>query len=321
MRTTHLPIIALSFVLLSACGGGASDTFHALSTSTTSLVLAASGTTRVITVNNEGPLPAKNLRFSSTDLPTGTWVRSTCPADLLPLRSCVLIVTPGSVPSATPGDLAPGSGSVELAADNTTKVQVKLSVITHGSVYQGGYVFAIDDTTPIANGVGGKVLDLLETGPSRWYHFRSAVAGINEDSTAGPDSCDGALDGRCNTQRIMARYRTDARDFAAALCVDSRNGGFADWYLPATCETGYHPAVSGSGVCGSQAAPRLPDNVKSRLFDKGLGGLTGYWTSTQASATPLDNAYIALFTPDIANLVAIKQLASFASRCARHLTP
>lgn len=205
MRTLHHTLTAaLSLTLLACGGGGEADTSTVLGTSTTALTVATSGTARMISVTNKGLFPTRDLRFCATDLPAGTEVRSTCTASLLPGASCLLVVTPGPNPSALPGDPAPLSALIEMAGENTNTLRVQLNVIAYASVYQGGFVFALDDTTPLTRSVGGKVLTTADLiGGSYWSPTLVAISGINDNSVAGADSCDGALDGRCNTQRIL----------------------------------------------------------------------------------------------------------------------
>ena len=105
-------------------------------------------------------------------------------------------------------------------------------MLGHGSVHQGGYVFALDDTPPLTESVGGKVLATAESAPMHWSPTATPVPGIYIDSTVAEGGCEGAIDGQCNTRRILAQYPTDSRDFAAAACEDSRHGGYAGWYLP-----------------------------------------------------------------------------------------
>jgi hypothetical protein len=319
----RLAAVALSTSLLAACGGGDGAPPALLVASTPALALAASGTTRLITVTNQGPDTTVALQARATGLPAGSALRSACPAALQRGESCLLLVTPGDAPSSSPGDLAPVPAQLTVGGANTNALNVAVSVLTHGNVHQGGYVFALDDRTPITGGVGGKVLAPLDTNAALWSPSLTAIAGISEDSTAGPDSCDGAVDGRCNTRRILAHYTAGPRDFAAALCADSRQGGFDDWYLPALCEMGYNPEGAVNGVCGTQAAPRLPDNATSRLFDQGPIGdfRLFYWSSSQSSLAPANEAHVALFGLGRPTTALNKQAGTLPSRCARAIIP
>ena len=322
-----LPPLMLAAALtaaLMACGGGeGSSSESQLTSSVSSLALAASGTARLITITNRGPLAARALLAEATGLPSGSSLRSTCPAALQPGATCVLLVTPGSTPSATPGDLAPTVGKVTVSAANAKPLAVDVAVVTYGSVYQGGYVFDLNDNTPLSASIDGKVLDTIDFGIEYWSPSLTAITGINENSTPGSNSCDGAVDGRCNTARIMAQYSTGVRNFPAAMCADSTNGGHADWYLPALCEMVYNKEDVVGGVCGTPAAPRLFGNVLSRLYDQRIYAdlFIFYWTSTQSSASPANDVQLALIEGDGPGTIAGKGTARLPTRCARHLTP
>jgi hypothetical protein len=314
---------ALSTSLLTACGGGDSGPPALLVTSAPTLALAASGTARLITVTNRGPEATQALQASATGLPSGSSMRSTCPTQLMPGASCLLLVTPGTFPSSTPGDLAPAPVPLTVSGANTNALTVSVSVLTHGNVHQGGYVFGLDDRTPVTGSVGGKVLATRDEAGAIWSPSNTAVAGVNDGSAAAQGGCDGALDGRCNTDRILAQYTAGPRNFAAARCADSRQGGFDDWYLPAVCELGYDPEGTLVGLCGTRAAPRLPDNATSRLYDQGpIGGFAlGYWSSTQSSLDPTNDAHFMPFGLGRPNTVLRKQAGTLPSKCARAITP
>jgi hypothetical protein len=285
------------------------------------LALAASGTARLITVTNLGPQAADALQANAVGLPTGSGLRSSCPTRLEPGAFCLLLITPGALPTAAPGDPAPMPATVTVTGANTNALAVGVSVLVHGSVHQGGHVFALDDTSPFTGSVAGKLLATVEVGNVNWSPSLTAVAGVNDDSTAARGGCDGAIDGRCNTARILAQYPTDSRNFAAAACADSRHGGFDDWYLPAVCELSYSADVG--GLCGTQAAPRLPDNVRSKLYDAGpIGSFDlAYWSSTQSSQSPADHAHMAVFGLGVLTSAMGKHVGTPPSRCARAITP
>ena len=318
----QLAAAALSIPLLTACGGGHGGPPAELSATTSHMVLAAAGTARMITVTNQGPDHTEALQARATGLPTGSRLRSTCPPQLNPGSSCLVLITPGDRPSAAPGDPQPVPGTVTIGGSNTNALDVRISVLTYGSVHQGGHVFALDDSVPLTDSVGGKVLATVDAPGAHWGPVTTAVPGIQGDSTAAQGACDGAVDGRCNTRRILAQHPSGGRDFAAAHCADSRHAGHADWYLPAVCELSYDDGVSHL-LCGTQAAPRVPDNVRSRLHDTGLNGLFNfvYWSSTQSAANPAGDAHLAVFGRTFFTSAMGKQTAMSPSKCARAITP
>lgn len=320
-RPLHLAAVVLSTSLLAACGGGDGGPPAKLITPASTLALATSGTARLITVTNQGPQPTEALRASAAGLPAGSWLRSTCPTDLEPGASCLLLVTPGALPSAAPGDLAPVPATVTVTGANTNAIDVSVSVLAYGSVHQGGYVFALDDSAPITESAGGKVLATVELTPAHWSPTLTPVPGINIDSTSAQGDCDATVDGRCNTSRILAQYPTHSRDFAAAVCADSQLGGHGGWYLPAMCEMTYDNGVT-STLCGTQAAPRVPDNARSRLHDNGLASIFNfvYWTSTQDALNGSTFAW-AVFGRTFFTGNVEKSTSSVPLKCARAITP
>ena len=93
-----LATLALTTGLLSACGGTDDGPPALLTASAPTLALAVSGTARMITLTNLGPEPTEALQASATGLPTDSWMRSTCPTQLMPGASCLVLVTPGALP-------------------------------------------------------------------------------------------------------------------------------------------------------------------------------------------------------------------------------
>lgn len=322
-----LPPLLLAATLtaaLIACGGGEGSMLESsLTSSVSSLTLAASGTARLITITNQGPLATRALQTEATGLPSGSSLRSTCPAVLQPGAMCVLLVTPGNTPSATPGDRTPVAATVTVNAANALSLTVPVAVLSYGSVHQGGYVFAINDDTPLGTSIAGKVLATQDTDRVYWSPTAIAIPGISDDSVAGLGSCDGAVDGRCNTKRIVAQYPSSDRNYPAALCEDSTHDGYTDWYMPALCELAYDNDAVIQGICGTRAAPRLPDNAKSRLADSGPLYFfdIAYWSSTQSAANRLRDAQMALYDVNRTTLAREKQEGLLASKCARYITP
>lgn len=331
-----LTIATLSASLLFGCGGGgstnadgsSSDAFDAppalLVASTPALALATSGTARFLKVTNAGVVTAELLELRVTGLPSGSTAHSSCPVELPPDTSCLVLIRPGSRPSAEPANLTPVPAKLTLRGSNTNVLDVNVSVITYGSFHQGGFVFALDDKTAITGGVSGKVVATADTSPAaNWSPTATEVAGVSDNSLAGANSCNGAVEGRCNTSRILAHFPSGERNFAAAQCADLRGGGFADWYLPALCEMGYTTTGPGNGICGTKATPLLPDNVRSRLFDTdGLFHFSNhYWTSTQASLNPETDAHRAMFRLEQPTSEGAKLSVLLPARCARAFAP
>ncbi|MDR3442318.1 MAG: hypothetical protein P4L65_04815 [Legionella sp.] len=273
-----------------------------LSVNNTGLNAALTGKPRQITLTNIGQSPAQNVTYQlSSSLPVGTTITPAYCGTILPTGKCILTITPSALPTAAPGDLNPTAISLQAAGSNTNTVTSTLAILTYGSVYQSGYVFAINDTTPNTGSIAGKVVALQNQSNSiYWGPEVITVEGIGEQSTAGPNSCKGNADGACNTLRIINRLTNTnppalpLNTYAAGLCK-AKIGNYSDWYLPAICEMGYDTSNTGS-LCGTQAAPLL-QNMKSNLVDNNnIGALTGFfWSSTELTVDPAPFAWFEAF--------------------------
>jgi environmental stress-induced protein Ves len=314
---------------------------------------ALTGTPRQVIVSNTGTIAATDVSITFPTFPSGTTASTTCGSVLLPGSSCAVTITPGPEPSSSCNTgTAPTSGTLTVGASDANSSQAGVTVLGYGCLYQGGYVFAVDDTTPDTGSIGGKVLASVDqSGGVVWASDGSggasqiAVLGIDELSTSSVPSptsppypvgtpaylaCNGASDGACNTSGILSYYNfnrtaggsapTPLTDYAAGLCAATISG-YSDWYLPAICELGYDNNSSGSG-CGAAGASRL-QNGQAHLVDTGIVGLGGnYWTSTEYSGIPDQAAWLQNFAAAGASsqFITGKPYAA-AVRCARALTP
>lgn len=316
---------------LSACGGGGNASEAALSVSVSELALAArqpaalpsaiAGTPRVLTVTNTSTqVTAQDVALDpAVALPAGTTVAGDC-GTLAPLESCSFTVTPGMAATAAPVALP-------IRGRNTNTVTPTVQVLTYGSVYQGGYVFALDDTTPDTGSVGGKVMARREEAAyPAWSTNTDAMTSVDELSVA---PCVGASDGACNTATVVKHYealRDSPLAYAAGRCSAFSDEGYDDWYLPSVCEMGVNDNGSASG-CGSRAAPRQ-QNIFLNLVNKGYAAamvLNVYWTSTASSTAPAGqaHAWVQQYTlgGDSNQLRFDRVGASILVRCARAITP
>lgn len=339
-------------LLLTACNdesNPAAPGATTLTTSVSSLALAVTGAARTISITNTGTTTAISIAYAiSPALPTGTTISSTC-GDLAPAATCVLTVTPGATPSAAPDDTSPVPVVVTIAGTNTNTLNPSINILGFGSVYQSGYVFAIDDTTPGTGSISGKIAALMDqaapfpsgiiwsSDSSGTVNF-SSIYGIDETSTSsspspssaqvsGQAACNGAQDGACNTQNNIVYYSPPTTSpavnlsyYAAGLCA-STIGGYSDWHLPAICEMGYDATSSGTG-CGTSVSPVM-QNMQSNLVENGnIGGLSGnYWSSTEWSAGPTTLAWMQSFAGGGGSLqISGNKSTQSGVRCARVIT-
>lgn len=285
----------------------------ALSVNDTGTNAALTGNPRNIVITNTSTENAENVVYLlSSSLPNGTTIGTTigttsCGTITANGGTCTLTVTPGQTATSSPLTL-------NVFGDNTNLLSTQLDILAYGSIYQSGYVFAIDDTPAATSSVLGKVAALedqakfwpfglvwLSNGDTHCnlattyanctdYHVFS---GINENSTTtGGDACNGNSDGACNTNVIVsyADGQGVSRELYAAGLCKAEIGGYSDWYLPAICEMGfYQPAPNTQNIdsgCGQPPALPLMQNMLSNLFDMRQGHLLGVtWSSTQFSGS------------------------------------
>lgn len=264
---------------------------------------AVSSKSRTITITNTGAQTANNVQYSiSPALPAGTVVTPASCGNIAPGGNCVLTVIPGTTPSAS-ANQAPTPSVMSVQGSNTPTVTSNITLLTYGNIYQGGFVFAIDDNTLINTSVGGKVVSQLDqsTGLPWSQSDSSVVPGIQQTSTpstpvpalpASPPAppyagCLGSFDGNCDTSNILLFLINSVvppLNYAAGICTTTISG-FSDWYLPAICEWGY-----GRGLCGGTPANAQTQNVASNIYDRyyaTLGNFANlidvpnrYWSST-----------------------------------------
>ncbi len=150
---------------------------------------------------------------------------------------------------------------ISIVGTNTNTLTTSVNVVSYGSVYQGGYVFDVDDTTINTGSIGGKVAALLDAAVfAPW----SPVAGVTNAISL--------TNGAANTATIIGIYGSPFSTYAAGVCT-AANSGFTDWYLPAACEMGLDASCSIS-----------MQNMQSSLVDNPVAGgpLNLYWTSGEA---------------------------------------
>lgn len=239
-----------------------------------------------ITVLNISSIPASNVRVS---LPT-TWTSvtsTTCP--VIPANgSCTITLTSNSSIPFAP------RGGILVTGDNVASPP---SIALAFSI-EGYLVFSVKNSTSYV------VSDSEPAFPSSWSSDKVNVPGVTETSTSPPDNCNGATDGYCNTSEITS---FDPMSLAAGYCFFELFPS-ATWYLPSICELG----TSGSAGC--------PANTSSIYTLYSLGFLTGvsgqYWSSTESSANPTNNAWFLNFTNQGAQGISDK-FTSLKVRCAR----
>jgi hypothetical protein len=290
----------------------------ALSLTQTSVALAAKGVARTITIQSSGN--AINVSYIvSSALPEGTTITPATCGDITNGQTCVLTVTPGEHPSSAAGEMANPS-VIKVQGLNTNEVDFKVSVVTLGNIFQQGYIFALDDTTPVTGNVGGSIASLSDSHNGiQWYN--------GEDITTGANS---VTDGIANT--IAINNAQGQGNYAASYCanyqIDSaghtpcqnENVCYKNWYLPAICEMGPDTNLSGCVL----ETPNMFEN----LIKQGIGGFSttdNYWSSTEFPTNPNAFAWYQFFgvgqgAETSFHAAANKYLNLFDVRCARAMT-
>ncbi|ASQ45388.1 DUF1566 domain-containing protein [Legionella clemsonensis] len=284
---------------------------------------ALTGNPRIIRIENTGSMPASNVQVSTSGFPTGTLITSnTCMGTLNAGATCDITITPGSTASpdsnANACTTSPGTEPVPtvvtVSADNAFSTNINVLVLGYGCIYQGGFLFSIDDSTSNTGSISGKVAAMSDQSAGVQWGPNVEVGGINQTSMPGPNSCDGKNDGACNTSRIIAAGLTPP--VAAQLCVDLSDGGFNDWYMPAICELGRFIGLGDDAGCGT-----TNPNLYTTLFTSNLGGFTNevYWSSTEVSGDADTTAWIQDFNDDVQGSGG--KSINFRLRCVRAFTP
>lgn len=354
---------------VSPTGGGGTA---ALSVSITDLALSISGLTlngqssgqeRTITISNTGDATATELDIDYPNWPALTTASSDCGATLAVGATCTITVTPSTTPTSNCSavGIAPTPGVITVSATGAIPVTSNVVVLNYGCIYQGGYLFAMTETADAAESIGGTVVTQEDQAP-RYpdgvvWSSNSAdtggvfdiIYGISETSTTGAPNpstngvtgqvaCNGATDGSCNSDNIIAYYSPPTTDpvitssyYAAGRCTATISG-YSDWYLPAICNMG--PASNGSGCTpGTQnivnqlgslvGTPSLPFPPSSSCI-YGANCLAGYYSSsTESSADPQYLAWEQYFDSVGSSSIQGVYLKSDKAgvRCVRVLTP
>jgi hypothetical protein len=305
---------------------------------------ALTGTPRTITVTNSGLQAATGLTITPpTWTAVGTTYSTTCGSTLgASGGTCTITITPGfTATSSCNTGITPTPDIITVSASNASSLSLNILVLSYGCIYQGGYIFAVDDATPTSGSIGGTVLQTSDATSSSGIIWDSSAgcttSPFNSCYTTNADSqSDGTNLAGGNTNIIYNVLTTTNAEtptsYAAGLCTGTFSG-YSDWYLPAICEMGFYG--SGSGInCGTPSAPTL-QNIQSNLIDFGgtdIAGLTtggtttshgNYWSSTESSSSPNSYAWFQSFDfgASSSQNPTGKGINPFGVRCSRALTP
>jgi len=232
---------------------------------------------------------------------------------------CRLQITPGSTPSSNGLELcstgvAPDFSSLFIYDSFGAIITIiKIYVLDYGCLYQGGYIFSIDDNTNLLSSIGGKVVSATAVNTSSTWASPAygVVWSINDTSTATSPSpneeststyttpylsnqlnCDAVNDGLCATYNIgIYAQANPSNTFAATSCQTPQDsnatactggdGCYTDWYLPSICD------LAPFSNTGSQTCFSLTENIYTQLATKvpSLIPTSIGWSSTSYSSS------------------------------------
>ncbi|MBN9227048.1 beta strand repeat-containing protein [Legionella steelei] len=320
-------VVNPSTLALSGLGGGAPRT---ITVTNTNLVPTTIGSI-------SGPTPA--LPGSGSGAASIT--SNNCLTTLLPGASCTVTVDPGSAANTSANcTTGPTPSVLTFTPDIGSSVDANILILGYGCIYQSGYLFSIDDTTPTTASIGGIVAALSDqVSPSTGIYWSpggidTPIWGIGDrsiPSTAfypspnatspypailvlGQANCDGPDDGFCNSSNMLTSFST-GNTYSAGICQGISDGGYLDWHLPAMCELGPFNPYSPSSLCTPGST-----NMLDELFLQGIGGLVNngtYWSSTEASDVAIFSWNRQFGSPSSQQLNG--KNFTFGIRCARNL--
>ncbi len=123
---------------------------------------ALTGTPRVITIYNSGTTTANNVACPTSGSASITSIVCAGCGTILAGQSCQITITPSGTASATAYDTNPTPITLSISGTNTNTLTPTINILTYGSVYQGGFVYEINDTTPNTGSIGGAVASLVD---------------------------------------------------------------------------------------------------------------------------------------------------------------
>ncbi|MDI9817607.1 MULTISPECIES: DUF1566 domain-containing protein [unclassified Legionella] len=238
------------------------------------------GNPRIIRIENTGSIPANNVQVNTSGFPAGTSITNDgCTGTLNAGATCDITITPGGTASpdnsanactSSPGT-EPVPTTVTVSADNAPSTNINVLLLGYGCIYQGGFLFSVDDTTSNTGSIGGKVAALTdEPGSYQW----STIT----DNTAA----DSITDGLANTNSLA---NPPGQYPAAQACLNKNDQGFTDWFMPAICELGRFIGFGQNAGCGN-----TNPNLYTTLHTNNLGGFANleYSSSSEVSGDPID---------------------------------
>lgn len=314
---------------------------------------ALTGQARQITITNTGALPATNVVVNTSALPSDTLVSPSNCGTIAPSGSCVITVTPGAIASSNASSTLCTSGveplgEITVSGDNGLSTSIDTYVLGYGCIYQGGFVYSVDDTTPIAGSIGGKVAAVSDTYPGQpspgvglpnWGGMGTNIGialyethpqGANDGSTNSAAIID-ALTVNFSSPPYNGGAPVPLSDYAAGLCstvsVDASGASpctapticYTNWYLPAICELAPLGASCTAGSTNIEQQLVQNPSIPTPFITLALVTTGYYWSSTENSGGGAVFSWIERFS-DGSRIVTTK-FSQAGVRCSRALNP
>jgi hypothetical protein len=318
------------------------------------------GTPREVVINNPSTIDATDLNIAYPAWPLGTTAMSTCGATLPAGGSCTITITPGAFPTSDCDmGIAPAPSNIVVTASNVlTPATSNVLILSYGCQYQGGFLYAVDDTTPPSGSISGKVVSLVDAAPpyiatstppgpglpwdadalcpacSQETFAQELYYGQNLSSVPGSTNPGGiGVNGPGNTWLISSilngndgNTNTPPGNYAAGRCVAFNASGYTDWYLPALCEMDDDIATCstptqnmGDNLGFLRGDPTAPTPSISCSPPAGTDCLAGFYWSSSEFALP--TARLQLFNTFANSQNVGSKVFALGVRCSRMLTP
>lgn len=300
---------------------------------------ALTGTPRKITITNTGSVDATNVVVSTSGLPSDAVVSPlSCGTITASGGTCEITVTPGvrvssNASSALCTTGVSPEGRVNVTADGGLSASIDTYVLSYGCIYQGGFIYSVNDTTPNTGSISGKTAALMDTYPGQtlpslgtpdWGGY-----GTDIGSALYETNSQGANEGSANSAVIISTLTPplSLSDYAAGLCsslsVDAAgassctapNTCYTNWYLPAICELGPYGGICISGSTNIQQ--QLFENTLISSTTLGLVDNAYYWSSTEYSGIPLYVAWYEYFSTGGSSQNLVIKNYQVGVRCSR----
>ena len=339
LPTTSITIKGSNTNLVSA---SVSVVSPSLSVPSTAIIPVNDPTGVTITVSN---LTADIITNVGVDLSSTGWAgvtSTTCPI-LIGNGTCTVTITSNTpIPYLAQGGIIFKGDGLNVSSPIALAFSIYDYLVFSIPDSSTAYVVDNNDATgsPViwsSNGISGTSADFDYT--SIWGVAENSSSSVPFPNTTEPSgqtaiqypgqqNCNGNTDGACNTQNIYSYYNNiissapvSTSYYAAGLCyqITADNSGSvpeATWYLPAICQLGPDEGGVSSG-CTSNT-----ENITTNLwllgFVSNLATNQFYWSSTQASSSPMSSAWYQEFRPGpVSQPFANVKFGEFSVRCVR----